>query len=100
MGRMIQSRLKEIDFIEVDFIDYELKWYTKEEFLIKSKIIKSIYKEMTRRQRQFYKWYCYANIHTSLYQKNAIWDFLNSSIGLSKCKEALTNEKNNYGVKI
>ena len=97
---MEQEKLKDADFIDVDFIDYELKWYTKDEFLKNCKIIKSIYKEMTRRQKQFYKWYCYANIHTSLYQKNKIWDFLNNSIGLHECKEALMNEKNNYGVKI
>ena len=86
--------------MSIGFIDYELKWFTKDEFLKNCRIIKSIYKEMSNKQKQFYKWFCYANIHTSQYQKNMIWDFLNGSIGYSKCRQALINEKNNYGVKI
>lgn len=96
----MEGQINEKDFYDVDFIDYELKWYTKDEFLRNCKIIKSIYKDMTRRQRQFYKWYCYANIHTNLYQKNKIWDFLNGAIGLNACREALTHKSNNYEMKI
>ena len=96
----MEENIKDKDFYDVDFIDYELKWYTKDEFLRNCKIIKAIYKDMTRRQRQFYKWYCYANIHTNLYQKNKIWDFLNGSIGLNQCREALQHKSNNYEIKI
>lgn len=93
---MLENYLCSKDFVDIRFIDWELKWTTKEDFIKYSKEIKQIYKRMNFNQKQIYKWYCYANIHTNQYQKNKIWDYLNGNIGYKECITALSWNGKNY----
>lgn len=97
---MLENYLCDYDFVDVRFIDYELKWTTRDEFQRNAKTIKLIYKKMKYNEKQIYKWYCYANIHTTMYQKNKIWDFLNGSVGYKECIDALNYNGGNYNEKI
>lgn len=80
---MLKEHLKDKDFIDISFISYELKWVFKEELMKNAELIKKVYEELTYKQKQLYKWYVYANIHTTEYQKNRIWDYLNSDMPLA-----------------
>lgn len=93
---MLEKYLCDIDFVDIKFIDWELKYTTRDEFILNAKTIKKVYKAMDYRQKQIYKWYCYANIHTNLYQKNKIWDYLNGSIGYKECITSLEWDGSNY----
>lgn len=93
---MLENYLDEKDFINIRFIDAELKWYTRDDFLNNCKTIKQLYKKMKYNEKQIYKWYCYANINITMYQKNKIWDYLNGSINLNQCREALNFNGSNY----
>ena len=93
---MINNHLCDKDFMDTNFINWELKWTIKDEFISNAQVIKKVYKVMSYNQRVIYKWYCYANIHTNLYQKNKIWDYLNGDIGYKECVCALNSNGNNY----
>lgn len=60
---------------ECEFINDELKFYTYEDFYKERKTIKRLYQ--TLKYKTLYKWFVYANIHMSLVQKDAIWEYLN-----------------------
>lgn len=96
----LTRRLCEEDFYDTNFIDYELKWFTKDEFIENGRTIKKVYDKMSSNQKRIYKWYCYANTHTTLYQKNKIWDYLNDYTDYYDCANALLNNTKNYGMKI
>lgn len=93
---MEESYMKEEDFRNTSFIDAELRWFTIDDFLKECKIIKKVYKKLKPNQVRLYKWFCYANINTTTYQKNKIWDYLNGDINLNQVREALTWNGLNY----
>ena len=100
MWEELKRNLCDVDFVDIRFIDFELRWLTRNDFIENGKTIKAIYKKMNYNQMKIYKWYCYANIHTSMYQKNKIWDYLNDDIEYEECKKALLNNGGNYGEKL
>ena len=55
---------------------------------------------MDYNQRHIYKWFCYANIHTTMYQKNKIWDYLNGDIEYNDIVYALKHKGFNYKEKL
>ena len=65
-----------IDFAICDFIEENMWFFTYYDFCDNRKTIKSIFDTLTRQQKQFYKWYVYANIHMNETFKNRIWDYL------------------------
>ena len=67
--------MKKEELRECQFIDEALKFYTYEDFYRDKKTIKAMYR--TLENKIFYKWFIYANIHMSLVQKDAIWEYLN-----------------------
>ena len=67
--------MKKEEIRECQFIDEALKFYTYEDFYRDKKTIKAMYR--TLENKIFYKWFIYANIHMSLVQKDAIWEYLN-----------------------
>lgn len=69
--------MTDFDFRWCDFINIEMSFVTFEDFLNKCTTIKEIYQSLGHYQKQFYKWYVYANIHTKEQVKNAIWEYLN-----------------------
>ena len=95
---MLENHLRDIDFVNIRFIDYELKWTTIDDFLRYARSIKRVYERMNYNQKQIYKWYCYANIHSSLYQKDVIWDFLNDRLEYAIITKELKH--NNYKTKL
>lgn len=88
--------MKDEDFINTDFISKELRWVFKEDFFKFAKLIKIEYSKLNRHQREIYKWYCYANIHTTMHQKNKIWEYLNGDIDIIRLYDALKSEKERY----
>lgn len=93
---MLEKYLCDVDFIDIRFIDYELRWLTPEDFILSAKDIKRVYKAMNLNQKKIYKWYCYANIHTNMYQKNKIWDYLNGYASYRECITCLEWDGSNY----
>ncbi len=67
--------MKEEEIKECNFINETLKFYTYEDFYYERKTIKKLYQ--TLKYKTLYKWFVYANIHMSLVQKDAIWEYLN-----------------------
>ena len=68
-----------VDFSECEFISKEMWFYTYPDFGRNCDAIKRLYNNnLSKNAKVFYKWYCYANIHTTMNQKNRIWDYINS----------------------
>lgn len=67
--------MKKEEIKECEFINETLKFYTYEDFYYERKTIKKLYQ--TLKYKTLYKWFVYANIHISLVQKDAIWEYLN-----------------------
>ena len=67
--------MKEEEIKECNFINETLKFYTYEDFYYERKTIKKLYQ--TLKYKTLYKWFVYGNIHMSLVQKDAIWEYLN-----------------------
>ncbi len=97
----LKRHLCDEDIVDIKFVDYELRWLTPDDFIKDAKLIKRVYNEkMNYNQRHIYKWFCYANIHTTMYQKNKIWDYLNGDIGYSDIVYALKHKGFNYKEKL
>lgn len=88
------------DFISTKFIKNELKWVFKQEFIDNAVYIKRTYQHLNIDQREIYKWYCYANIHTTMYQKNKIWEYLNGDINLPMLKYVMRDDQERYKEKL
>jgi len=97
---LLEKELCDQDFVDIRFIDYELKWLTPEDFIASAKDIKRVYNNMDLNQKQIFKWYCYANIHTTMHQKNKIWDYLNGYTSYHDCIRTLQKNCNNYKTKV
>ena len=70
--------MKDIDFIDCEFIDHNMCFVNYFDFCRSCYAIKNLYLELDHNGKRFYKWYIYANIHMEECFKNYIWDFLNS----------------------
>lgn len=66
----------------VEFIHYEMQFYSFKDFVDNAYLIKSYYEDLTELGIKLYKWYVFAN-HISYSQKCMIWDFLNGYISLA-----------------
>jgi len=62
---------------DCDFIDARLQFINYNDFIERMGLIKKIYKRLTPKGIQFYKWYIYANVHMNRIYKDIIWDYLN-----------------------
>ena len=76
-----------------------MKFYTYTDFLNNCVGIKRLYKRnLGKYGKIFYKWFIYSNIHTTMQQKNKIWDYINDYCSRNelniKNKEG-KNERNN-----
>lgn len=69
--------MTDFDFEFCDFINIEMSFITYADFCKKCKTIKDLYQPLNKYQKQFYKWYVYANIHMREVHKNVIWEYLN-----------------------
>ena len=73
--------MSENDFKECAFIYREMRFFTFQEFYENCEAIKWLYKRcLGKLGKMFYRWYVYANIHTTTTQKNKIWDYLNDYV--------------------
>lgn len=70
--------MNDTDFKECRFIKNELRFLFYNDFCKGCYIIKRGYNKLTNEGKIFYKWFIYANIYTTLGQKNIIWEFLNN----------------------
>ena len=71
---------EEFDFSICEFIKENMWFFTFYDFCDSRKEIKEMYKALNKYQKQFYKWYVYANIHMDIHYKNVVWDYLNGYI--------------------
>lgn len=71
---------KTFDFSICEFINEMMWFFTYYDFCDSNKQIKRMFKNLGKHEKQFYKWYVYANIHMDLHYKNVIWDYLNDYI--------------------
>ena len=69
--------MKEDDFSVCEFIEERMWYFTYYDFCDNKYTIKSYYEKMNFKEKRFYKYYVYANIHMDTNFKNAIWEFLN-----------------------
>lgn len=69
--------MTEIDFSDCRYIHENMSFYTYYDFCDGAKVLKKMYKSLSKDGKTFYKWYVYANIHMSETFKNAIWEYLN-----------------------
>ena len=83
--------MEEVDFSICTFIKETMWYFTYEDFCNNRYILRRLYKTLNKNEKQFYKWYVYANIHMGQSHKNAIWDYLNeydiSGLELMKLKK-------------
>ena len=93
---LLEKHLCDQDFVDIRFIDYELRWIMPDDFITSAKDIKRVYNNMNLNQKKIYKWYCYANIHTTMHQKNKIWDYLNGYTNYYDVVHTLLRENGNY----
>lgn len=63
----------------VDFIQDYMQFYSIEDFLKNSTIIKSMYLSMRRQTQKLYQWYIFSG-RLNYKQKAAIWDYINDNI--------------------
>lgn len=70
--------MKDVDFAECRFIRDELRYLFYKDFCEDCYIIKRQYNKLSNNGKIFYKYFVYANIYTTLMQKNVIWEFLNN----------------------
>lgn len=89
--------MKDIDFSICPFIENVLCFLTYFDFCKNAKIIKTYYDALENDTKQFYKWYCYANIHMTEYYKDLIWEYLNNSD--PECYVKLIENLNKYKVR-
>lgn len=66
------------DFTQCRFIENYMRYSDLMDFIKVGHIIKARYKTMTDDGKTFYKYFIYAHINTTMKQKDAIWDYLNS----------------------
>lgn len=85
-----------IDFSICDFIEEQMWFFTYYDFCDNRKQIKELFNSFTRQQKQFYKWYVYANIHMNETFKDRIWSYLN---GYDEFGIELLNAKKIYKAK-
>lgn len=69
--------MKNVDFSECEFIQENMRYFTFDDFYEDRYIIKREFNKLSKNGKRFYLWYVFANIHMSLYKKNAIWDYIN-----------------------
>lgn len=69
--------MTDIDFTDCDFIDKNMNYLNYFDFCDTCYTIKSLYNQLDRNGKRFYKWYVYANIHMDTIYKDKIWNFLN-----------------------
>jgi len=65
-----------IDWENLNFLDYDLRFYTYDEFCKRCKRIKFKYSKLNTNQKIFYHFYIYANQHMLLLYKDRIQDYL------------------------
>lgn len=65
------------DLSNCKIIKEPITFYTYVDFCNKRHIIKYYYDKFDNIQREFYKYYVYANTHCILMYKDRIWDYLN-----------------------
>lgn len=76
--------MKEEDYLECNYINYEMKFYGFEDFIKSATYIKKQYSNL--KNKIFYKWFVYAQ-PINQRQKNAIWEYLNEDITLEELKK-------------
>ena len=69
--------MTDFDFQFCDFINIEMSFTNYKDFCKKCVSIKQLFNQLDKYQKQFYKWYVYANIYMREMHKNAIWEYLN-----------------------
>lgn len=69
--------IEEVDFSICPYIKDNMWFFTYYDFCDNRKVLRRMYKELKDDAKQFYKWYCYSNIHMDMPFKNKIWDYLN-----------------------
>lgn len=75
--------MDEKEYKECQFIYYEMRFTTYEEFLKDAFIIKRMYRNLTN--KLFYRWYIYAH-KISWERKESMWAFLNDDITYDELK--------------
>ena len=73
--------MKKSEYMECEFIDIEMRFYTYEDFVKNAYAIKRLYKVLNH--KLFYRWYVYSH-QISIRRKNKIWEFLNEDITYEK----------------
>lgn len=73
--------MSEKEYKECRYIDDQMKFYNFSDFKEDAYCLRTLYDRL--KNKLFYKWYIYANVHLSLKQKDIIWSFLNHDIDYS-----------------
>ena len=66
------------DFTQCRFIEDYMRFTDLLDFIKTGHIIKARYIKMTNEGKMFYKYFIYAHVNTTMKQKDAIWEYLNS----------------------
>lgn len=66
------------DFTQCRLIEERMRYADMRDFIYNGHIIKARYHLLTSEGKMFYKYFIYAHINTTMKQKDAIWDYLNS----------------------
>lgn len=69
--------MNEYDMRSCRYIKENLRFVFYREFYRDRYLIRRLYNQLDKDAKIFYKWFIYANIHTTIGEKNAIWEFLN-----------------------
>lgn len=65
------------DLSKCKIIKEPITFYTYNDFIEKRHVIRYCFNRFDDLQKEFYKYYVYANTHCILMYKDRIWDFLN-----------------------
>lgn len=65
-------------YLDTEFIESAMSFYSYQDFKRNCLIIKKIYLAQGFRTKKLFKWYVYSRV-MSIKQKDLIWDFLNNN---------------------
>lgn len=66
-------------YASVDFIQENMQFYSFEDFVRNSLVIRRLFNEMERHEQKLYQWYVFSGV-LAYKHKCIVWDFLNGAV--------------------